>query len=63
MQDARPRVDRERASEATSRTRTGDLSFTKASLYQLSYGGMIRTRVPLLADPRSGENGNRRRPK
>src|SRR5690606_15546737 len=26
-------------SRATSRTRTGDLSFTKASLYQLSYGG------------------------
>ncbi len=30
------------ASEATNRTRTGDLSFTKASLYQLSYGGDVR---------------------
>ena len=30
-------IDREK--KATTRTRTADLSFTKASLYQLSYGG------------------------
>ena len=27
--------------KATTRTRTADLSFTKASLYQLSYGGTV----------------------
>ena len=34
------------ASRATNRTRTGDLSFTKASLYQLSYGGVVPRRGP-----------------
>ena len=33
-----------RAMRATNRTRTGDLSFTKASLYQLSYGGVSAVR-------------------
>ena len=34
--------------EATNRTRTGDLSFTKASLYQLSYGG-VSSNVPMFS--------------
>ena len=41
MDGKEPVNSADKSDKATAGTRTQDLSFTKASLYQLSYGGIL----------------------